>query len=48
MVQWLDYLTVMQEPGVRFPTAEEVASNVVSPSGHKLHLTLGTADKDHE
>ena len=30
--------------GVRFPTAEDVASNVAPPSGHKLHLTSGTAD----
>ena len=22
VVQWLDYLAVMQEPGVRFPTSE--------------------------
>ena len=44
VVQWLDYLAVMQEPGVRFPTAENVASNVAPPSGHKLHLTSGTVD----
>ena len=31
VVQWLDYLAVTQEPGVRFPTAEKVASNVASP-----------------
>ena len=41
VVQWLDYLAVTQEPGVRFPTAEKVASNV---AWDKLHLTLGTAD----
>ena len=23
VVQWLDYLAVMQEPGVRFPAADE-------------------------
>ena len=28
VVQWLDYLAVMQEPGVRFLTSEKVASNV--------------------
>ena len=44
VVQWLDYLAVTQEPGVRFPTAENVASNVAPPSGYKLHLTSGTAD----
>ena len=43
VVQWLDYLAVTQEPGVRFPTSE-VASDVAPPSGYKLHLTLGTAD----
>ena len=31
VVQWLDYLAVMQEPVVRFPTAEKVASNVAPP-----------------
>ena len=44
VVQWLDYLAVTQEPGVRFPTSEKVASDVAPPSGHKLHLTSGTAD----
>ena len=44
VVQWLDYLAVTQEPGVRFPTSEKVASEVTPPSGHKLHLTSGTAD----
>ena len=44
VVQWLDYLAVTQEPGVRFPTSEKVASEVAPPSGHKLHLTSGTAD----
>ena len=44
MVQWLDYLAVTQEPGVRFPTSEKVASDVAPPSEHKLHLTSGTAD----
>ena len=27
----LDYLAVTQEPGVRFPTAEKMASHVVPP-----------------
>ena len=27
----IDYLAVTQEPGVRFPTAEKVASNVAPP-----------------
>ena len=31
VVQWLDYLAVTQEPGVLFPTAEEVASHVAPP-----------------
>ena len=31
VVQWLDYLAVTQEPGVRFPTAEKVASHVAPP-----------------
>ena len=31
VVQWLDYLAVMQEPGVRFPTAEKVTSDVAPP-----------------
>ena len=44
VVQWLDYLAVTQEPGVQFPTSEKVASEVALPSGHKLHLTSGTAD----
>ena len=29
VVQWLDYLAVTQEPGVRSPTAKQVASHVV-------------------
>ena len=29
VVQWLDYLAVTQEPGVRFPTTEKVASHEV-------------------
>ena len=47
VVQWLDYLAVTQEPGVilRFSTSEKVASDVAPPSGHKLHLTSGTADR---
>ena len=46
VVQWLDYLAVTQEPGVRFPTAEKVASNMAPPqwTWDKLHLTSGTAD----
>ena len=44
MIQWLDYLAVAQEPGVRFPTSEKVASEVAPLSGHKLHLTSGIAD----
>ena len=31
VVQWLDYLAVIQEPCVQFPTAVKVASNVVPP-----------------
>ena len=46
VVQWLDYLVVMQEPRVQFPTTEKVASNVASPSGHKLHFTSSTADME--
>ena len=30
VVQWLDYLAVTQEPGVRFPTADEVPSDVAT------------------
>ena len=44
VIQWLDYLAVTKEPGVRFPTSEKVSSDVAPPSGHKLHLTSGTAD----
>ena len=39
VVQWLDYLAVTQEPGVRFPTADKVASDVAPPSGHSIHYT---------
>ena len=39
VVQWLDYLAVMQEAGVQFPTAEKVASNVAPPSGHGINYT---------
>ena len=31
VVQWLDYLAVTQEPGVRLPTAEKVDSHVAPP-----------------
>ena len=31
VVQWLDYLAVTQEPSVRFPAAEKMASHVAPP-----------------
>ena len=31
VVQWLDYLAVTQEHGVRFPAADKEASNVAPP-----------------
>ena len=45
VVQWLDYLAVTQEPGVRFPaTAEKCHIMWRCPSGHGINLTSGTAD----
>ena len=41
VVQWLDYLAVMQEPGVWFPTAEKVASNVASAVVDIAELDVG-------
>ena len=38
VVQWLDYLAVMQEPGVRFPaTAEKCHLMWRCPSGHGIN-----------
>ena len=38
VVQWLDYLAVTQEPGVRFPaTAEKCHIMWRCPSGHGIY-----------
>ena len=38
VVQWLDYLAVTQEPGVRFPaTAEKCHIMWRCPSGHGIN-----------
>ena len=38
VVQWLDYLAVTQEPGVRFPaTAEKCHLMWRCPSGHGIN-----------